>query len=397
MASLTKTKDGKHWCIRFYNAKKTPQRKAIYRPTKEHDERHGLTRLQADRLKRDLEDDYRNGWNPWKSETPESLRPSLSLKQAIQETLDDMEDRIAASTYTNRVHMYDTVMQEFGESVLVENLQQDILNQWINEAAKYSYRQRRKDVLNFLFKYMKKKYNLPKPEFEVVANRSEKNSYYNKDFKTFILREQLEFMLERINDVPRRNVASLFDRKLLADFYRLAYLTGRRRGELLAIKGEWISLKQPIIHLFDDDFGTKGNRFEFIMINNEAWALLKRLKKPGLIFDPFTKEFVTSEFKKLLRRTMPPEIAEKMSLHKLRDSAIMRMLYQEEMQIQHVMDAVGHDSFASLQKYRHRHGKMIIDTKREQWENHLKTRETSENGIRLAYDSKMKLVKRNAS
>lgn len=344
-------------------------------------------------LKRDLEDDYKHGWNPWKKETPETLRTPLTLGDAIDETLASMRPNIKPSTFKNRVQMFDTLSKEFGINILFENLPVRELEDWINEAKAFSYRERRKGILSMMFDYLKEEYGITKPEFKVNATREEKKRYYNKDFKTFLLKEQVEYVIQyMINHAPKSHWA--YDRNLIGDFLRLSFLTGRRMNEIASIRGEWIKTTQPMLELFDEDYSTKGGEYEYILLNNEAWVILKRLKKPGNIFSPITGEFVSGVFRETVRACLPANLARKVSLHKLRDSAIMHKLYIEKMDLVSVMDAVGHDAFSSTQKYRHKNGLMIIQSKQQEWKEWLMAKNIEENGVRMGYNPKLTLVKK---
>jgi integrase len=371
MASLTTAKGGRYWRIKFFNANKRPKEKSIYRPTIQHDPDYGLTRLQAERLVRDLERDIDNGWNPWDEISSPTATSILTLSQAINETLQYIRPNLEQSTYETREDHFDLLREYFGGSYPVSNITTSQLNTFINsntlrnKPASFSYKMLRKEILVKLYKYLNRQYSIEKPELEVYATRAEKSRYYNKDFKTFLLKEELIWALDYL---PSLRSKSRHSRELLRAYYLLAFFTGRRRADLLAIQSEWISDAEPVIQLFDDSYMTKAKRFEYIPLSEEAWNLMKSIRSTGPIFKNFNQNFVTKEFKKLLRLCFPKEKADKLSLHKLRDSAIMHFLHREGMSTTEVMERVGHISLRSLDKYVHPQGKQILNITLDNWE-----------------------------
>lgn len=394
MASLSKTSDGLRWRIRFYSSKRTPPYKDVYQFTKKGDSANGYTRIQIDEYQKDLENDFKaNAWNPWDQDKKES--PTIiTVTSAIDGYLKKVKPTIKPPTYKTKVSTLKQFKEEFGEQRPITSIETEDIEDWVNEANKYTSRKKRKSEIILVFNYLKKKYRnesgIHTPEIEVAATKQEKNELRFKDFKTFLLREQLDFMLERLKRGMFRSRVKK-DRELLSKYYLLGFLTGRRRRDLLSIKGEWISNSEPVLRLFDQDYISKGQRPEWVELNTEAWEILKDLKQPGPIFGDFSESFVSEEFEHLVQHTLPSELANKLSLHKLRDSAIMHMMYREGLSIPFIMARVGHAGFSSLQKYVHPNGVQLIRFKQEEWAEFLQN-----NDVELTYDSTtLKLLKAN--
>ena len=66
-------------------------------------------------------------------------------------------------------------------------------------------------------------------------------------------------------------------------------------------------------------------------------------------------------------RKLWPSKSKKLSLHKLRDSGILYLLYEKDWNEKNVMAITGHSSFSSFEKYIHKNAKAVIQEKKKEY------------------------------
>lgn len=345
MASFPKDKGEYHRVIfrKTYDGKQ--RSKTFYFKKDEY------TRTEVKNWKRRKEMDFKGGdWSPWDKES-RIQKKGQTIKQAKDEYLKYAKQKYADSTYDIRKR-YLTLFAKFAnKNKPLSELTSEVCNRWINQDLKYPTKKNRLKTLSVFFGWTDKMYGVSIDGLEVIATNREKQKYFSKQHKGFITHEQLQKVLEKVTGTDR----SIHDRDKLKDFYRLAFYTTRRRSDLLHIKREWIVEDQSLLILGEENgYKPKSQVIEYVPLSEEALKILTKYE--GLMFGEFNPDFVTQEFKKAVKKALP-KIADKISLHSLRDSGIMYLLHVKDMPAQKVMDITGHNSLRSLELYTHKWAK----------------------------------------
>lgn len=330
---------------------KDPKRKTFYF------RKDTYTKTEVQYWKKQHELDFKDrSWQPWDAPAHITQPTQLILSELIESYKKRIKRTLAASTYAVRCTNLDLFVRLAGEQRLIENITAKDTDRFINASGiKLPTRKNRKKALAMFFKWVTQYYDVNPPSMILEATTAERKHYQKKQHKSFVTEKQLSEIVEHIPG-PKQ---SRHDRALLADFYRLAFYSTRRRSELLSLKSGWIT--DGMLRLGDSDNLPKSQMIEFVPLPDPAIEIITRLKQNLLpddkLFPGLKKQFVTHLFRKALKATYP-ELVGKVSLHNLRDSGIMHLLYVEGMSMQNVMEITGHSTVRSLELYMHRWAKI---------------------------------------
>ncbi|MAO64259.1 MAG: hypothetical protein CL666_04605 [Balneola sp.] len=283
-------------------------------------------------------------------------KPSLKLSHIFQEFKAYKEKQVTTGTLKAYQTIYNSAIKELGDFYL-NKIPVKQLNEFIN-AGRYKYRQGKYTCMNQIFKLAHKRYDTPLPDIEIMSTRAERKELENKTFKTFLTQAELFEILEyMLNDDRHENQ---IDRVSIGYFFLLAFYFPRRMNDILHLKTNWIGSK--IVSIGDDNYKTKAGIEEQMIPPLEGMQILKLLKKEkqkGERLFPYDYHVPGKVFKRQIDQVFPARYKQ-LSLHKLRDSGIIYLLYEKDWTAQDVMAITGHASFGSLEKYIHKSAKAII-------------------------------------
>jgi hypothetical protein len=235
MASIPKDK-GNYYRVIFrktYNTRegKVKKSKAFYFKKSEYT----ITQVRDWKSRKEM--DFKGGdWIPW-NDPGQPMKTGPTLGEAAERYKKRMQKIYAASTCTVREAIIGHAVSYLGAGRSLLGLTSELVNDWINEAGiLFPTRGNRKKVMKVFLSWAGKTYAVPAMDLEVIATTAEKRRYHNKQYKSFITEDQLEAIVAPLNQDYQ-------------DFYRLAFYSTRRRSDLLAIRGEWISIEEPMLTL----------------------------------------------------------------------------------------------------------------------------------------------------
>ncbi len=171
-----------------------------------------------------------------------------------------------------------------------------------------------------------------------------------KSFPAFICKVELEKI---IKNTPNKD---------LQDFFLMSFHTGMRRDEIRLLRWSAINLKEETITVQNtNSFTTKNKKERIIPINETLYNMLKNRvpriidiqsdeyvihKLPGV---PYYKDYVTKQFKKVIRKL---GMNERLHLHSLRHSHASNLV-QNGVSLYVVKELLGHEDLATTQIYSH--------------------------------------------
>lgn len=281
---------------------------------------------------------------------------SVRLSEIFTEFKKYKERQVTEGTLLQYQTVYNGLIKELGDFPL-NRVSDRKLNEYIN-AGRYKYRQGKYTTVNQIYKFAHKRYKIPMPDIEVLSTRAERKELENKTFKTFLTEPELFMILEFMLQDDRHEIQH--SRVDLAYFFLLAFYFPRRMNDILHLRPEWIG--QKIVTIGDDNYKTKSGITERMIPPPEGMQILKMLKKKWKGRDrlfPYDYHVPGKVFKRQIDNVFP-ERYDQLSLHKLRDSGIIYLLYEKDWNPQDVMGVTGHSSFSSLEKYIHKSAKAII-------------------------------------
>lgn len=347
MASLPKDTGSDYHRVIFRRTYEDGQRSKTF-----YFRRDEFTRTEVRQWMREKEMAFKGGdWSPWDKEG-RVQKTTNTIAGVVKEYLMYARKIYADSTYDIRKRYLELFSTQVGKQRSVSAITTPACNDWINAPnITYPTRKNRLKTLSVFFDWTAKKYNITVEDLEVIARQSEKQKYYNKQHKSFITESQLAKVLREVRDSSRsRN--SRFD---LRNFYRLAFYTTRRRSDLLNIKPSWIMDNEPLLRLGDEGYLPKSQIVEYVPLLKNAWRILLAYKKKAESDQPIftaTPDLVTKVFQDALEEALP-KMAGAVSLHNLRDSGIMYLIYEKDLDLKHVRQMTGHRSLRSLELYCH--------------------------------------------
>jgi len=238
----------------------------------------------------------------------------------------------------------------------------ELINGWVND-AKYSTRQLRKTFLMKVFNYASETYTIKHPQIVVHSSKAERNAYSDMDFKTFLVESEVLLLAHHL--ITRKPGGASILTRLKAHLLLALFYFPRRISDMNHMKPEWIGEK--VVEIGDKDYKTKGQRTELIAPTAEALRLLHLMRshtKAGERVFPVKQRSFYATFRTITKEILP-EVADKVSPHRLRDSGIMYLLHEVGMSVPEVMQITGHANLSSLQRYMHRSGKALMEQKKE--------------------------------
>lgn len=124
----------------------------------------------------------------------------------------------------------------------------------------------------------------------------------------------------------------------------LALETAMRRGELLALRWEYVDLKRRVLHLPETKNGTSRN----VPLSTQAVAVLEGLPRhiSGRVFDT-SETAITEGFQRAAKRTCISNFR----FHDLRHEATSRLA--DRLQMHELGKVTGHKSPRMLMRYYH--------------------------------------------
>lgn len=132
--------------------------------------------------------------------------------------------------------------------------------------------------------------------------------------------------------------------KHLKSVVLLALETAMRRGELLALRWEYVDLKRRVLHLPETKNGTSRD----VPLSTKAVAVLEGLPRhiTGRVFDT-SETAITEGFQRAAKRACIPDFR----FHDLRHEATSRLA--EKLQMHELGKVTGHKSPRMLMRYYH--------------------------------------------
>jgi integrase len=342
MASLPKD-SGKYHRVIFRKTYDGNQRSKTFYFRKDE-----YTRTEVKEWKKRKELAFKGGdWQPW-DEPSRITKGHDSIADKIAEYLRYARRIYADSTYDIRKRYLELFADYVGRNRTLSSVTTELANNWINASGlTYPTKKNRLKTLSVFFDWT----DAGIGGLEVIARQSEKQKYFNKQHKSFITETQLGKVLHEV----RGSTRSTHSRYDLRQFYRLAFYTTRRRSDLLHLKPSWIMDDEPLMRLGDDEYLPKSQIVEYVPLLDNAWQILLDYKEETSNGDPifkFTGDFVTKQFQDALEKAVP-RMKGKVSLHNLRDSGIMYLIYEKDLDLKHVRQMTGHRTLRSLELYTH--------------------------------------------
>lgn len=311
---------------------------------------------------------YKDGeWSPWDETKTRQREATLTLKRAIKKYLRQAKRELASSTIKSREEQLNVLKKRFGDPVIIK-LTEEQLEQWVNARhLKYKSKMKRLEVVNALYTFIEDKGWAEKPDIEVFAKRAEKKRAKQPD-KTWIRTEEFGKVKQAAADIHqermKRNRAGAASNTKYRTFEReFDYIfdflinTALRRSDLLNLSTDWFIRGYKMLKIGDDTYQPKSqSASEIIPLTPEAREIGRRwVGKYGKGVRPFkdiTNDWITHFFKDVFRKALP-EKAEQLSLHKMRDSAAMYLLFEKGYSPQTVQQVTRHEDLSTLNIYIH--------------------------------------------
>lgn len=349
--------------IIFYDSNRTPKRKTIYLKKSTHYGKAGYTKAQAEDFQKRREIDYKDGkYDPWKDHVPKDN--PVKLKFAIQKYLERASKELADTTLEVRRDYLNMIHRVFG-NVAVSKME---LDGWVNQDnVKYKTKMKRLEVANAFFEYCQNQGWRQAPALKVYAKKSEKIAAKKTD-KTYIYPREFTRVKRAACLIHHRriknNSKTPYRHKHLIDFeqdfsnvFDFLINTALRRSDFLALSTGWFSRNLTYMDIGDSTYLPKSQMpDEAIPLTPEARQIARLwIDKHGRNARPFhkiKKDWFTRFFKDVFRLGLPHK-AGRLSAHKMRDTAVMYLLFQKRYSPQTVQQITRHKHLSTLTKYTH--------------------------------------------
>ena len=156
----------------------------------------------------------------------------------------------------------------------------------------------------------------------------------------------------------------------LQNFFLMSFHTGMRRDEIRLLKWSAVNLKEETITIQNTkSFTTKNKKERIIPINATLLNMLKNRvphiidlnndeyvihRLPGV---PYHKDYVTKQFKKVIRKL---GMDERLHLHSLRHSHASNLIQCGNVNVRIVQEILGHENISTTMKYSHVNKEQLI-------------------------------------
>lgn len=350
MASLRKIKINGHlyYQVRFFCRKKSPNEKNLYFPVSRYRKSDMIS------IQRELEFRYKAGlWDPWTQKIVDKTSEVAPLfHDVLDRFIKDRKSAYAKNTWRKINTQINNIKDLPETNVPLDTLSAETLKHYVNDETRtFETRKTRRGVIKTLEKWVLQRHPDTARPFtpEIVAPQADRR----KARKTYITSEELQMLVDIIPDHERT----------IADIITLAFYTGMRISEITNMRIAWI--QGDYIEIGDEAYRPKSDSSEAtpIPITRMIQKILERRSKGRPKSDYlflFRKsgnrenynKIISSKFKSYAKIALP-EKQDKLSFHKLRDSAAMYWLHERKMDVYQVRAMLRHSSVTMTEKYLH--------------------------------------------
>ncbi len=348
MASVSQY-DEKRWRASFYDSTKTPKRKALYWKRKSFYKTYGLTKKEAERKAWELETKHKSGEIDLWDDQPE-IKP-LRISEAIEIWKRYASKVLAQKTKDSRTHDLNKFEREFGNSYL-HNIPEAYINKYVNGPDKLATRKHRRAIIISLYKALQEAGYDYSVSIKVLSKKKERQDLAQITQEQWISPEELESICKAHLELTEQSNRTKYKRlnRDMVHVFRIAFYTGLRRSDLLALNRDWLS----------DDFTTmtiggkytpKSQKQETVALIPEATALLKQ----HIDIFPFKclPNHLTIRFRKAADKALPKSKRKHIHLHSLRHSFVMYCLDVKRYPERIIKQLTRHEDHRSFAKYTH--------------------------------------------
>lgn len=178
-------------------------------------------------------------------------------------------------------------------------------------------------------------------------------------FAKIKLPKQQEVKQIFIGEDVLNDIISVTEKEFLRNMITFAFYTGCRVSEVVNIKWSNIDLNTGLITIGDAEFATKSRKQRIVPICDEINHVLVNLKLKngnhnGYVFHkengfPYTSEYISKEFKKVVRKA---GVDESVHFHTLRHSFASNLV-QRNTSLYIIKELMGHSSITVTERYSH--------------------------------------------
>lgn len=371
MASLPKDDDDyPYHRIIFYDSNRSPKRKTVYLKKSSHYGKAGYTRSEAKEWKKRREIAFKDGkWNPWnEQQAVQKEQQAVSLGKAIKKYLKRAKRELAATTVEARDEYLSHFKSVFGTNTALSNISEEDLEEWVNEHhLKYKSKMKRLEVINALYKYVDRKGWAEKPDITVYAKRSEKKRA-KRSSKTWVSPEEYDTVKKAAKKVIAKSMDNNHIKSAKFSYLHTFYEefdnvfdflinTALRRSDFLNLSTAWFIRDCKMMKIGDEQYQPKSQApEEIIPLTPEARRIarhwIERFGENTRPFKKVRKRYFTDFFKAVFEKALPAK-ADRLSAHKMRDSAAMYLLFEKGYSPQTVQQITRHEDLSTLNIYLH--------------------------------------------
>lgn len=335
MASLIKL--GDRYYAQFYEASRRPQRKRVALKT--------TTKRAAERLRRDLEDQYALGsFDPWNLSPPPS--PATTLHEAAEAFLAGKRHRRARTQ-----HNYRTYLGRLGASLpanfSVAHVTAQHITAWLDSCNIGDVT--RKTYVRHLRVFMR--WCLAAGCIDHDCTDDVPLRRVPSKYPKWLRPEEVQAVLDAIDREARTT-------HWLKDLILVAVNTGLRRGELLALRWSAVDLRARTLTVENgESFQAKSGKDRIIPLSDEATAVLGRMSArrrlpSDLVFRSAKGAIDELYLSHLFKKYAVKAGVRHASLHGLRHTACS-WLAMNGASVEAIRLFAGHSSITVTQKYMH--------------------------------------------
>lgn len=359
MASIT-SHDEKRWKVYFYDATKSPKRKARYYKKKSYYKSYGYTKKQVETMAWELEQQHkRNEIDLWDDVVQEG---DIRFSEAIELYKRKVKGTIADSSVETYIYNLNLVI-EFTGNVYLSRLDNRSIQSFLDSGDfSVSYKKNLLAAINSFCKFVSKAGHQVSIDLTINESRAERKRQSHLRESEWMTKEEFERLLEVAKEFAKKKKRRRHIHQLV-DFLLVGFYTGMRKSELLHLKPCWINEDYTIVKIGDRGFTPKSqNPVELMPTIPEARPILKRIcegKDPSLpIFTiTFGQLFIFMNDISDLAFGKSKHI----KVHSLRHSFIMYCLYKLHIPERMVMQLSRHTSREAFECYVHQDIESVID------------------------------------
>lgn len=350
MASLIS--DPKYFRLIFTRQGK---RKSLYFRKKPHFP-DGYSKKEMTEIKKKMEYEFKyQGWSPWSD--PVQVKSELPTSEALKRYRRFASQQLAKSTVDKRI----AYLQGLPEMNVHEITHQQ-LNEFINAGTvSYNTKKARKQAVNRLWLFLSESEGVDMPELKIISTKAQRRA---RAEKTWITAGELEKVIkelhrlhEKIQSEPlaRRHNMALYNamRPRLEEVFRFVFYTGLRLSDIHHFRPDWISKDKKFVTIGDEGYTPKSQELnETIPVMPETKEIIDRWyeMENKRLFNKVDAQWISKTFKKCVKAALPDK-ANRLSFHRLRDSATMYWLDEKGLSVRIVQQILRHKDISTTMIY----------------------------------------------